>query len=80
LIAVALWGVAVAAFSGPVQAAPVPSPAPSAAAPRRAAPAAPSFATLSAKAEAARTAGRLEEAAGYYEKALRARPEWHEGA
>jgi tetratricopeptide (TPR) repeat protein len=76
--ALALGGLAV-----PVQQAPKPLPSPSpstsSTAPRRAAPAALSFSTLSSKADAARTAGRLEEAAGYYEKALALRPDWHDG-
>ncbi len=42
-------------------------------------PAAPSFESLSAQAAEARSAGRLEEAAGHYGKALALRPEWPEG-
>jgi tetratricopeptide (TPR) repeat protein len=37
------------------------------------------FSTLSARADAAREAGRLDEAAALYRKALSARPEWKEG-
>ena len=37
------------------------------------------FSTLSARAEAARAAGRLDEAAPLYRKALAMRPEWKEG-
>jgi tetratricopeptide (TPR) repeat protein len=44
-----------------------------------AAPAPASFESLSTKAAEARAAGRLEEAAGYYEKALALRPAWAEG-
>ena len=40
---------------------------------------APSFATLSAKAQAARDADRLDEAASLYRKALAIRPGWAEG-
>jgi tetratricopeptide (TPR) repeat protein len=42
-------------------------------------PAPASFESLSTKAGEARGAGRLEEAAGYYEKALALRPAWAEG-
>jgi tetratricopeptide (TPR) repeat protein len=41
--------------------------------------AAPTFETLSAKAAEARSAGRLEEAATHYEKAVALRPDWTEG-
>jgi len=37
------------------------------------------FSTLSARAEAARDAGRLDEAAPLYRKALGVRPDWKEG-
>ena len=39
----------------------------------------PSFATLSAEADAARQAGKSEEAAILYRRALRLKPEWKEG-
>jgi tetratricopeptide (TPR) repeat protein len=42
-------------------------------------PAASSFATLSAKADAARDAGRLDEAASLYRQALAVDPTWQEG-
>ena len=53
-----------------------PAPRSPLAKPRRAA---PTFETLSAKAAEARSAGRLEEAATHYEKAVALRPEWSEG-
>ena len=53
-----------------------PAPATTPARPRRVA---PTFETLSAKAAEARSAGRLEEAATHYRKAVALRPEWSEG-
>lgn len=47
--------------------------------PARASPAVPSFESLSAKAAEARSAGRLEEAAAHYGRALALRPAWSEG-
>ena len=70
----ALW-VAGGAYAAEAPA-PPPKPSPGAAAASR--PRA-SFEALSAKAVEARVAGRLEEAAGHYAKALGLRPAWGEG-
>ena len=73
LLAVLLTAPATAAAQGST---PPPKPSPgAAAAPRPRA----SFDVLSAKAAAARVAGRLEEAAGHYKRALALRPAWAEG-
>jgi len=68
--------VAVAGESAAEPPAPPPKPSPGAAAAAR--PRA-TFDALSAKAVAAREAGRLEEAAGHYSRALALRPAWAEG-